>query len=655
MAGRKLTDLPEAVTLDAEDKMLIRQGQVSSHVDLKNISKALADTPINGGVWAQNIQFTLYNEYMEYDSIKYKPLPSTALPYTSPITPDVAFVTPFDLNDHRGLSNLNAAGGHDAIYSRTYASTTQLKAAELAVGLTVRTADGAIRKILTPAEYGGTPDEFKDVTLANGNIAEYVNGVNAITSLNDYESFAPDNKKFAGAYGLTNIGATILVGDSITAGTGATAYKQSYAFQVMRSIWNSIDNGENTDRGFRYETILNMAQEFARGDIGGAASVGANYVNGIGATNDALKIPSGDTLTITRREISSCDFFYDADATTAASVDFDLNGTVYINKALAGTGIQSTFATNIIDGTQLINDTDTIGITAVGGDVYVTGLMTFRKSSLSPVVFVSAQPAWGYTDFLAKAPILAEHVQTLAAGKVKLIILNLGTNNIFAGIPKTPDDYLVAVQDLITAYESDMGNCKFIISVPAKGGGAFPASLASYNEYVNKIVGFCDANEHQVLRLDKTAVSKFPDNYTIDDIHPNDEGHAIEAKVICDALNVQYNRFDYRRVDNSAPRPINADVTYNDSWGAFSSAAFTVKAQVSGNILSLSGIAQSNGSVSTTVAVLPVGYRPVRNAFVVVKTSTGIIGASISTTGNIAVDSVAPWVSFENVNLVLNR
>tara|TARA_R110000822_G_scaffold5332_3_gene22795 strand:+ start:1104 stop:3068 length:1965 start_codon:yes stop_codon:yes gene_type:complete len=498
-------------------------------------------------------------------------------------------------------------------------------------------------------------DGWKDVLLADGKSSLWQEGIGVFTSLNEYESFAPDNKRFAGAYGLTNIGATILVGDSITAGTGSTTYKQSYAFQVMRSIWNSLDNGDNTDRGFRYETILNLVQEFARGDIGGAASIGGNYVNGIGATNDALKIPVGTTLTITNREISSCDFFYDATATTATSVNFDLNGTVYINKALAGTGIQSTFATNIIDGIQLINDTDTIGITAVGGDVYITGLMTFRKSSLSPTVFISAQPAWGYTDFLTKAPILSQHVQTLATGKVKLIILNLGTNNIFAGIVKTPDDYLVAVQDLITAYELGMGNCKFIISVPAEGGGAFPTVLASYNEYINKIVGFCDTNGHQVLRLDKTVISKFPDNYTIDGIHPNDEGHAIEAKLICDAINVPYNRFDYRRVANSAPKPINADVTYNDTWGDFSSSAFAVKVQVEGNILSLSGIAQPNGSVSTTVAVLPVGFRPLRNAFVVVKTSTGIIGATINTTGNVDVDSVAPWVSFENINLVLNR
>ena len=498
-------------------------------------------------------------------------------------------------------------------------------------------------------------DGWKDVLLADGKSALWKEGIGVFTSLNEYESYTPDSKQFAGAYGLTNVGATILVGDSITAGTGSSTYKQSYAFQVMRSIWNSLDNGENTDRGYRYETNLNMAQEFARGDIGGAASIGANYVNGVGATNDALKIPVGTTLTITNREISSCDFFYDADATTATSVDFDLNGTVYLNKALAGTGIQSTFATNIIDGTQLINDSDTIGITAVGGDVYVTGLMTFRKSSLSPTVFVSAQPGWGYTDFLTKAPILSEHVQTLATGKVKLVILNLGTNNIFAGIPKTPDDYLIAVQDLITAYESGMGNCKFIISVPAKGGIAFPAVLASYDEYINKIVGFCDTNGHQVLRLDKTVLSKFPADYTIDSIHPNDEGHAIEAKAICDAIEVPYNRFDYRRVTNSAPRPINVDVTYNDAWGFFNSEPFTVKVQVEGNMVSLSGLAQPNGSVSTMVATTPVGFRPTRATFLTVTTSVGTTTLTWNTSGTLVIGAIASWVSFENINLVLNR
>lgn len=113
MAGRKLTDLPEATVLTAGDQTLLRQGNISKRATLKNLSKALADTPINGGVWAAGVEFTLYNQYMEYSGVKYKPLNTTPLPYTSTTTPDIASVVAFD--DHSKLSNISSEGAHPAI------------------------------------------------------------------------------------------------------------------------------------------------------------------------------------------------------------------------------------------------------------------------------------------------------------------------------------------------------------------------------------------------------------------------------------------------------------------------------------------------------------------------------------------------------------
>ena len=52
---------------------------------------------------------------------------STPLPY-GPVgaAPDIAFVGPYPLNDHSKLSNLDAAGGHDAIYNRSFTSVNDM-------------------------------------------------------------------------------------------------------------------------------------------------------------------------------------------------------------------------------------------------------------------------------------------------------------------------------------------------------------------------------------------------------------------------------------------------------------------------------------------------------------------------------------------------
>ena len=105
----------EALTAAAEAEQ--------SAIDAANSAAAIVGVPLNGGVWAAGQTFTAYNQYMIFDGIPYAPLTSTTLPY-GPVgaTPDFNFVGPYPLNDHERLSNLNAIGGHDEIYHRSFDS-----------------------------------------------------------------------------------------------------------------------------------------------------------------------------------------------------------------------------------------------------------------------------------------------------------------------------------------------------------------------------------------------------------------------------------------------------------------------------------------------------------------------------------------------------
>lgn len=94
-----------------------------SAIDAANSAASIVGVPLNGGVWAAGQTFDFYNQYMIYNGTPLAPLTSTTLPY-GPVgaTPDFAFVGPYPLNDHGKLSNLDAAGSHDAIYSRVFTS-----------------------------------------------------------------------------------------------------------------------------------------------------------------------------------------------------------------------------------------------------------------------------------------------------------------------------------------------------------------------------------------------------------------------------------------------------------------------------------------------------------------------------------------------------
>lgn len=82
---------------------------------IKDIVSDLEAVPLGNGSWQAGQTFTAYNQFMVYNGIAYKPLTTTTLPYEpTGATPDLAFVGPFDANDHSKLNNRDEAGAHPA-------------------------------------------------------------------------------------------------------------------------------------------------------------------------------------------------------------------------------------------------------------------------------------------------------------------------------------------------------------------------------------------------------------------------------------------------------------------------------------------------------------------------------------------------------------
>lgn len=108
-----------------------------SAIQAANSVAAIAPVSLGDGIWGTDKTYTAYNQYLIYSGQAYSPLPTTTLPYPCTAAPDLAFVYPINLNDHRKLSNRNAADAHDGIYSRNFKNIADLNAGIDATGQSI--------------------------------------------------------------------------------------------------------------------------------------------------------------------------------------------------------------------------------------------------------------------------------------------------------------------------------------------------------------------------------------------------------------------------------------------------------------------------------------------------------------------------------------
>ncbi|AUR95711.1 SGNH hydrolase-type esterase domain protein [Vibrio phage 1.211.B._10N.222.52.F11] len=420
----------------------------------------------------------------------------------------------------------------------------------------------------------GTAEPYKDATVSSNVRARWLSGIAALTTRKEDVEFKPEDKYLKGHKALNSRGAFLVIGDSITEGVGASSYDEGYANKLARSFFRSIDSGFNEDRGYRFETIFNLANAIAQE---GVSTTGV--VSGGGSVDSVLTLAAGQTLTVTGRAVAFFDIFYGATSSTATGAQFSRNGVVYDTKTITGAGTQTTFPTAIVDGDQSSRDTDTLTLTAIGGTIVVTGLLTLRKSSNSALMYINGKSGWGYEDHALQSRVdaVADHINLLGPATETLCLINLGTNNIYnPSKALSPANYVAAIDDLINKYSAALTkNVNFVISVPPKA--APPTATVTgdaYLEYVKAIIEYAEANQRQLLRLDKTGLSGV--GTLLDDtIHPNDEGHNILAKEICRTLGIPYNPLTYKTTDEDATVVVEVS-SQQEEDAAFASGALAV-------------------------------------------------------------------------------
>lgn len=467
--------------------------------------------------------------------------------------------------------------------------------------------------------------------------------------------------------GMTLEGPQILIlGDSITEGTGAPTIQAGYSWGTARSIMNAANQGFDYDPGFGYHTTVNLQDALTMSEIATTGTVIAT-----GLVNARISLAAGQSITVVNKSISSVDPVYDG-AVSTGSLVFARNGVTYATKAVSGSVLNSTFQTPILTSnggaSGLTNENDVITITASGGTIVVTALIAIRQSSGSapygaPLVFVAPQSGTAYADFTSASRIaeIAFYLNFARPGSEKLLVIALGTNNIYnAGVATTPASMITSLASIISQINALCSSMRFAVHIPPRANESlWPVIEAGFThaDYVNALEDYARTNSLTLIRHNMSVLS-YAGLYD-DGLHPNAQGHRIMAKNVCDVLGIKFNPY-LKTAVNDFQFNNQVDIPYNSTWGNFSGAtASRLVATKTGNTVVLSGIAQPNGSASTTIAVLPVGFRPVgRTCFYTGRSDivTFAAGLSIDTSGNI-VCSVVPttFFSLEGITFTITR
>ena len=460
----------------------------------------------------------------------------------------------------------------------------------------------------------------------------------------------------------------VLLGDSISESVGASSYVKGCAWMAARSLMNAGDLGWPNERTYGNHSVINMANAIASGVLSSTGTLVAT-----GVVGSRVSLAAGQVLTLTGVATDYVDFVYDASA-SSGSVQVKLNGTLMATKAISGTGLQNTFPTQLSNLTGvgvLTSETDVITFTSVSATVVITAVLAWRNSYTSPAAYVIAKSGTAYQDYTTSTQMdeIAYYLNMYRSGSLNYLMFNLGTNNIYNATKSlTPAAMIAQISALITGINARCTSVRYAIAVPPRAyETTWPVIAGGYTyfDYVDAIVAFAKANGHALIRHDKSILGQGLNAFYYDGVHPNDIGHQIATRNICDVLEVPVNGNQKGAPGYIFPPAELANLLYgtsvniamNSTWRALSNnAAYTAKARLVGKVVYLSGAVEPNGSVSQVIGTLPAGYHPTaRGTYIATRDNAGIANFLIDASGVITLSTAVPstWVSLENIVISL--
>jgi lysophospholipase L1-like esterase len=416
-----------------------------------------------------------------------------------------------------------------------------------------------------------------------------------------------------------------LIGDSITAGSGASdIFNTSYA-GLLRTAVNNAQNGHyGLENSFTFgsPSVSNITSH--TGTIGTKGPVGESIVLDVGESiffsgaYQIIKVFYQQTL-------------------ASGNIEVYRDGSLVDTLSLAGAAEDDALSSTAIDGQVLSSAWE---LRCINAPAEITGLVRQKMTSVTRGVNISRLGNGGTTT-TSFVPLVSsiKKVADWESG-VKIFLLALGTNNIYSSVATTVAVFKSELESLITGLSSSLGFV--VLTIPPKPvESTWPPIYDTYDNYVRAIIELADKYDASVI--DYRDVDLSPNLYA-DGVHPNSGGHSVMAGYLMSKFKIPSSR-------QSGSLAATGQPTFNDTWGDFSSGS-EVRFIKRGNIVYLTGLAMPNGSSATTILTVPSGFSPSgRNIFISVATDSGSGTLTVHSSGTISIDSVpTTWVSFDGIS-----
>lgn len=437
----------------------------------------------------------------------------------------------------------------------------------------------AIRNIIAEADIGSLSDFSKTaVDLANANM-----------------------NAFGRLYVRNNI---VLIGDSITAGVGASVPEFAYASLLGQSMANYYRDG------YSYPLLRNSGPASYIWSHNGTPSA-----VGLSADSVSLNGP-GQYVGLLPSEGVGVVAFVEVVAGTATSIQLIINGVVVANSALSGT-VYEAFLT-IPNGVSWTS-ADDVRITSPSGTLVLSGVTVLRYGNsvvnavdTSPLMITCGKSGISFEYFRANKALTAAMANSFSGSGPSTYIIALGTNSIYnAGEAQTPADYvtsMIGLKDDLQALDSEI---QVLFTIPPQADEAiWPVQKPgfTYFDYVDAIKNAVPSSKLIDLNIPFLPYA--------DGVHPDASGHIGIARRISEALGIPFNveppqLLRSAKLNGAAPIIINNGYVTRDVHG----------------VKHLSGQVLPNGAAANLLTTLINEYRPRHDRYATIAllgTSNGI-------------------------------
>lgn len=320
--------------------------------------------------------------------------------------------------------------------------------------------------------------------------------------------------------------AVTFIGDSITAGDGATVPSRKYA-AVLQNLLNS--NGINTQSNFLSGGMLTRSTTpvapFSMGN------------KGVGKKSVILGV--GGKLTFTADYVDSVTFRY-ARSPSSGTLSLTANGTNIGTISTAGTAQDDVLGvlTTSARGGAAVN----YEIVCSGAPVEITGVFAYHAlvNATSQPYFINFQAFSGYnTNNFNDDAVINSLIAQCPTPQFNfgVYVLAIGTNDIYnVTTANTSANYKANLEGIITKIRAGTGtSCSIVLTVPLNSTGTYASPILepfdNYRSAVYELGRKYDLQVVDLSEIDLSTIGAFADG-----IHPNDYGHSILASVWYDKL-----------------------------------------------------------------------------------------------------------------------